>query len=262
MVLRDRLVFHLIGTPLQGPIERLRSRIARWRKPALLEIHLEQDRIFEVMARSITDGMNCIDVGCHLGSVLREMVRLSPHGQHIAIEPLAYKAGWLRTKYPQVTVHQVALGEHEGTADFDWNPSHSGFSALNLKGSRNGPAQHTLQVQVKRLDDLVPASHAVGFIKVDVEGGEIPVLRGARRILAENRPRIVFECTRSGLSRFGLTAPEVFDFLNRELDYRIYLIKDWLAGQAPMDLPRMERAMVYPFQAFNFLAVPVANTAG
>jgi len=205
------------------------------------------------METTIVDQMNCIDVGCHLGSILNEIIRLSPHGQHIAIEPLAYKAEWLRRKYPQVQIHQVALGDESGTVDFLWNPRQSAYSGL--KRSNAGTGLETLKVEMKPLDDLVPENKPIGFMKFDVEGAELQVFQGARRILCECRPIVLFECT-PGLSSFGITPAQVFGFITQVLDYRVFFLKDWLAQGPPLDLPKFESALRYPFQAFNFVAAP------
>ena len=93
----------LIGTPLQKPAERLQwlsKARYRQRHPELSEIYLEPGRIREIIKRTVKDGHNCVDVGCHLGAVLQEFVNCSPSGQHIAIEPVPNKATWLVRKYP------------------------------------------------------------------------------------------------------------------------------------------------------------------
>ena len=75
-------------------------------------------------------------------------------------------------------------------------------------------------------------------------------------MISESQPIVLFECTNTGLSTFGLKAKEVFSFFEDDMRYRIFLIKDWLAGGAPLDLPRFEASMVYPFLAFNYVAAP------
>ena len=256
-MLRDRIAHSLIGTPLQRPLEGLRWLLGsrkRWKHPELHEIFLEQQRIHQLLEKTIVDQMSCIDVGCHLGSVLNEILRYSPHGEHLAVEPLAYKAELLRRKYPQVQIHQIALGDRNGSVEFLWNPRRSGFSSL--KRSNGAPGLETLKVEMKPLDEIVPEKKPIGFIKLDVEGAELYVFKGARRILAESRPIVLFECASSGISSFEITPAEIFDFITRDLDYRIYFLKDWLGQGPPLDLPRFESAMIYPFQAFNFVAAP------
>ncbi|MFI5457592.1 MAG: FkbM family methyltransferase [Isosphaerales bacterium] len=58
----------------------------------------------------------------------------------------------------------------------------------------------------------------IGFLKIDVEGAEFHVLRGARRVLGESQPIVLFECAREGLTNFGLTASQFFSLLTRASD--------------------------------------------
>jgi FkbM family methyltransferase len=256
--LRDFIAASVIGTPLREPAEAIRSlvRLWHWRKrPELREILMEREQSRRLLLRVITPEMNCIDVGSHLGSVLNDVVRLAPCGYHIAIEPVAYKAAWLKRKYPKVEVHQLAIGEEDGVVDFYFQPRSSGFSGLRKHGRGHG---RKISVQCRRLDNIVPPKRPIGFIKIDVEGGEYGVLRGARGILAECRPIILFECTCSGLDAFGLSASQVFEFLTQEMRYHVFLIKDWLSDGQPLDLARFEDSMVYPFEAFNYVAAPIS----
>jgi FkbM family methyltransferase len=246
----------LIGTPLQHTAERLRwiSELPRRLKhPELIEIFLENDRARAVMARTITEDMNCIDIGCHLGSVLNEFVRLSPKGSHIAVEPIPYKAAWLRRKYPRVEVHQIALNDEDSIDDFYYVPERSGFSGLRKHGLSEA---NTIKVQCKRLDDVVTQEMPIGFIKLDVEGCEYWVLKGAERVLSENQVVLLFECTNSGLDAFGFRAEQVYSCLVDDFRYRIFLMKDWLSGGPPLDLSEFNASMIYPFKAFSYIAAP------
>src|SRR4051794_5682964 len=120
MSLYEKIAFSIIGTPLQNPAEGLRwvkGLPHRCKHPELRELYLEGRRMKALMERTITPGMNCIDIGCHLGSVLHDMIGLSPGGRHIAVEPLPYKAERLRRRYPRVDVQQIALGEDNATVE-------------------------------------------------------------------------------------------------------------------------------------------------
>jgi FkbM family methyltransferase len=256
MIIYEVIASSLIGTPIQAFAEGVRSALLlphRLRHPELREIFLEERRVKEIVARTVTHGMHCIDIGCHLGSFLSRFVCMSPGGRHIAVEPLPYKAAWLRRKYPDVEVHQIALGDEEKLLKFYYDPKHSGLSGLMPHGAGD---KKTIEVSCSRLDDIVPVGRPIGFIKLDVEGAEFSVFRGARRVLAESRPVVLFECTRSGLSAFDLEPHHVFDLLTVEIGYHVYLLKDWLSGGAPADLVRFAGSMSYPFAAFNYVAVP------
>lgn len=261
--LREYLAHLLIGTPFQRPAEYLRylTKIKmRWKHPELKEIYLEPSRTEQMMTRLIQNPMNCIDVGCHIGSVLSRILQLSPHGNHIAIEPVPYKAQWLRRKFPNVEVHELALGEiSEGEATFFYYPHKSGFSGLKLKPEQ-GNNKRTFTVRCERLDDIVPSDKHIDFIKLDVVGGELDVLLGAQKVLQRCQPHLLLECTRSGLTSFNLTPSEIFNFLTQQQHYSVFLIKDWLGGKEPLKVEQFSSAiMQYPFKAFNFLATKVAE---
>jgi FkbM family methyltransferase len=234
-------------------LKKLFDAKSRHYESELPEIYREPGRIEQIVQQTISPSANCIDIGAHLGSMLSEMVRLAPKGQHMAFEPTPYKAQWLRQKFPEVQVLEVALTDRVGEAKFYLNTDLSGFSGLHQHMAENHTIEE-LTVQCDCLDHLVPSDQRIDFIKLDVEGDELGVLRGAKTLLQRDQPTILFECTRSGLSSSGYTAAEVFEFLT-QLDYSIFLPKTLLENGQPLTFERFQRALEYPFLAFNFFAV-------
>jgi FkbM family methyltransferase len=256
MRLYERLASRLVGTPLQKPAEwlrRLKNAPSRIAHPELAEVYVEDARVDEILRRTIGRSTNCIDVGCHLGTYLQSFVTLAPQGRHRAFEPVLHKAEWLRRKFPTVEVLQVALGERAGTAEYFVHRDQTAYSGLAKHETPGvGPAEPT-QVECKRLDEIVPEDARIGFLKVDVNGGELGVLRGARRLLLRDRPVVLLGCTQGGLTAYGIGSADVHAFLVDELGWRIYLPKDRLAGGEPLSAERFHAAMQYPFQAYNFI---------
>jgi len=259
MLIQEYVAHKLIGTPLEGTAKGLRELTKlpqRIRHPELREIYAESERAKLAMSRLITNSMNCIDVGAHLGSVLNLIKQLSPQGTHRAIEPIPYKCKWLEQKFPDVEVLSLALSDAEGEADFYVLPSRSGFSGLALRGfhKRNNQEIEVIKVKLARLDEIVPQNVEIGFIKIDVEGAELSVLKGSERILNCYSPAILFECFPKSFEAHDFTALQIYNFFLK-YNYAIFLIKDWLSNGEPLSYEQFMQAMQYPFQAFNFLAI-------
>lgn len=258
-MLQEYIKHQLIGTPLEKVALQLRD-LTEWpmrlKHPELKEVFLEGNRIETALTRMIQDSTNCIDIGSHLGSMLSFMKQLAPKGQHIAIEPIPYKSKWLQQKYPDVKIFQMALSNTTGVVDFFLKPSLSGFSGLHLNNALvSEEGVQVLQVDCKRLDDIVPADLHIGFMKIDVEGGELNVLRGGEGILQRCRPNILFECAQAGLDAYDFSSKDIYDFFTGH-SYGIYLAKDWLESGDALSYEQFCQAMHYPFQAFNFFAIP------
>ncbi len=259
MSIYENLAARLIGTPLQRPAESLRRLMGaadRRAHPELAELHREGERTQQLVRRVIRPDMGCIDIGCHIGAFLQTLTTLAPAGRHHAFEPVPHKAAWLRRKFPGVTVHQIALGETNGTAEFFVDAARSSMSGFHTAAA--GAAQ-ALQVPCRRLDDAVAPDAAIGFIKLDVNGAELLVLRGAERLLLRDRPFVLLECTPGGLANHGIDSDDVIGFLQSRVGYRLYLLKDYLGGGPALDAAGLRASMTYPFQAFNFAAAPLAH---
>jgi FkbM family methyltransferase len=125
-----------------------------------------------------------VEVGAHVGYYA---VRMAPlYKQVIAIEPNPQNLECLRKNIElngltNVQVIPVACGEGEGTLPLGLMEGSSSFYRTNVP---------TVSVPVKRLDDLVQWGDVV---KVDVEGWEEHVIKGAIRFIDRCKPIIVIE---------------------------------------------------------------------
>jgi FkbM family methyltransferase len=253
--LRERAALQLIGTRAERPLRWVRSLrhvVDRHRHPEWNSVRDEDYAIDQLLKRVIEPSMNCIDIGCHLGSVLSGMERYASQGRHMAFEPTPYKFAWLKRKYPNVDLRQMALSDKAGDVEFFYQTDNSGFSGLRSHRRANWQTE-TYVVKCARLDD-VAGERDVGFIKMDVEGAEPLVIRGAEALLRRSRPHILFECTLSGLQLFDWKPEAVFDLICKEHGYNIFLIRDWLDDKPALTVAGFVSAMSFPAQAFNFFA--------
>jgi FkbM family methyltransferase len=224
----------LMGTPLEAPARRLWVALASFRNPRARQ-SLEYDRQTEaVMKRVLSRNSNCIDVGAHKGSLLSAMLKQAPGGTHLAFEPLPHLAKRLREQFPRVGVHELALSDSPGEAEFCYvvsSPGLSGFRRMRHV-SANAKTQ-TITVQTARLDDIAREDYRANFIKVDVEGAQLQVLQGATEVLTRSHPFVVFEHGMLAHEAYGTTSEMIFDFL-AATGFRISRMADWLSHRPPL----------------------------
>jgi FkbM family methyltransferase len=176
----------------------------------------------QIARQALSDGGSAIDVGAHEGTVLQHLVKYSP-GPHWAFEPIPSFAARLQRRFPKVAVEPIALSDSSGQAEFNFLPGAAAFSSLLERAEiKNGQLVKRLTVQVRTLDDYLPADATIAFLKIDVEGAEPSVLRGARHLLRRCQPVTVFEC---GSARL----PECIDAL-QGTEMRVSFLADFLAG--------------------------------
>jgi len=155
----------------------------------------------------------CVDIGAHQGEFLRYFLEHAPHGNHIAIEALPSMAAELRRSFPQVHVVEAAIADRAGTAIFYHAIERPGWSGLQRQDYPSGTAVEELSVTVDTLDDVVPDTASVDFVKIDVEGAELGVLRGMPGILRRGVV-VLFEHAIIHARSHGTTPDQVFAVLD------------------------------------------------
>jgi FkbM family methyltransferase len=220
----------VVGTPLEGPAYSVWNVLTRGSRPTDA---VEYDRLtMAVMERVLRRDSNGIDVGAHRGTILRHMVDLAPEGRHFAVEPLPVFAGGLRRRFPGVEVLELALADEQGEATFHHivtNPSYSGLSFRDYPNE--GEVIEDIAVKVERLDAVIPDDLPIDFLKIDVEGGELGVLRGSQALLRRWHPVVVFEHGWGEAKTQPADAPS--DAIWQELDSSglgVYELDTWLGG--------------------------------
>jgi FkbM family methyltransferase len=188
-------------------------------------------------------GMVAFDVGAHHGFYTLLMARcVGPQGLVVAFEPSPIERRklvwhlWLN-RLPWVRVEPYALADREGIMDFFLTKDNS---ANSLSPPEISPIVGKVTVPVTTLDTFCERAgiKRVNLIKVDVEGAELLVLKGAQRILTEMRPIIVMEVSKRTTARFGYSVDDLLAFLKQE-------------GYQIRSVPNEENAIAEPIETKN-----------
>ncbi|MFT7473532.1 MAG: FkbM family methyltransferase [Verrucomicrobiales bacterium] len=132
-----------------------------------------------------------IDVGANIGQFTWWMRRYAKGV--VAFEPNAALASRLNRAFPggDVVVKAAAASDAVGQAELAIPIGPDGERAAAASLSNNFDNQRTVLVDLERIDDLDVGP--IGYIKIDVEGHELDVLRGARATLERDRPALLVE---------------------------------------------------------------------
>lgn len=150
----------------------------------------EQTRLFR---EYVKPGATLLDVGAHVGYyTLLAAALVGRSGRVVAFEPNPRNYAFLRRHVAvngchHVEVEDAAVSDENGVAAFEFG---TGTGTGRLTG-RSVTADGAVEVRTVRLDDFCAArSVAPDAIKIDVEGAELNVLRGAERTIAAHSPVI------------------------------------------------------------------------
>jgi FkbM family methyltransferase len=179
--------------------------------------------------RILKPGDIAIDVGANVGRHTLPLAQaVAPTGRVYAFEPLEDCRQEIYGKLDSepelkgvVELSPFALADYSGKSQFVVAVDLPSFSGLRKRIYDSPTRLETIEVEVRRLDDLLSKVKQLKFIKVDAEGGEYHVLCGARRSLEKLRPVISFEFGVNSLGEYEVTPADMSDLLFG-LEYEIF----------------------------------------
>lgn len=185
----------------------------------------------ENFARLISPGDHVVEVGGHIGFITAYYAKLAgPAGRVTVFEPGSNNLPYIRDNIARmeadrrlapVTLVEKAVGPEAGEAEFfeDDLTGQNNSMVERFEGLRSNRENAFVEAEVKarrvpvvRLDDIVGADD-VHFIKIDVEGFELGVLKGMQAIIEAGQARIMVEVQADEAAIFDLF---------RAHDYRLF----------------------------------------
>ena len=209
--------------------------------------NLKYDRLtFKIINQTLKKDSICVDIGCHLGEILEVMIKKAPHENHYAFEPLPNFYNKIVNKY-KANVFQLALSNEKGEVEFNYvenSPELSGLKRRDYLGLKE-PKISVIKVKVEKLDDIIPSSTKIDFIKIDAEGAEYNILLGAKETILNSKPIIVIEFEKGSTEFYGVTPKMMFDLLNKEFDMNVFTLETFLKN----DLPLLENEFIEIYES-------------
>ena len=196
-------------------------------------------RDLELVTRLLRDGMNVIDVGANIGlyTILADK-RVAPGGTVWAFEPSEESSGRLHRNLQLNgvttvrTIRTALSAMHGGKLELARNTGRGDGERFLVDGGASGGsgsvagAGDVELVPVTTLDhyfyETLGTPPRIDFMKIDIEGGELLVFQGARRLLTANHNLVImFESTPANAERYGYHQEDLFRLL-REMGYGLF----------------------------------------
>jgi FkbM family methyltransferase len=158
------------------------------------------------------------DVGAHVGyfSVLMGDI-VGSSGKVIAFEPRGLNLAYLQkhvsvNNCQNIEIVSKALGDHSGHAKLETRTG-SGTGYVSETGNE--------EIEITSIDELVGsgALPAPTFLKIDVEGGEMAVLRGARNVIEKQRPRMILATHGDAIDAECRALLSEWNYVMRDIDH-------------------------------------------
>lgn len=195
------------------------------------------ERIIQTFYRAILSPTStAIDCGAHTGYHTRPLAEWCNKGRVVAYEGLPHLAEKLSTRFdkqPHVSIRNVAIQDDPALSSttFQFVPERPGRSGIRSATINTGPDNEyefeEIEVVASTIDrdleELEIPHTDVGFIKLDLEGGEFAALKGATNVLRSGRPLLAIENGFHAASVGGYTPDQVGDFFD-SVGYRRFTI--------------------------------------
>lgn len=167
----------------------------------------------EMAMKHVRNKKTAVDIGAHVGLWSRTLARM--FDTVLAFEPVPEHQECFKrnlhdpSRASRVVLHPFALGAEDKEVFIDIVPENSG----NAQVKPHGSVASSIKVKMHRLDDYVFDGHTIGFMKIDVEGFELDVIKGGKATILKHKPVMVVEQKKGHGARYGISDRAAVDLL-------------------------------------------------
>jgi FkbM family methyltransferase len=187
----------------------------------------EQDN-FDFLKKHCPEGGVVIDIGAHIGLFAVRAAQLTRHtGKVYAFEPTPNTQKLLQGTIALNKMHDSIIPRKEAVAEKDgvtyfYVSDNEGDNSNSLVGYREDKELHKTEVELTSIDSFVRKQNLtrIDFIKIDAEGYEYNVLKGAEETFLKFRPKAILALHPDGIRSNGNFLEEIYDLL-KKLNYQV-----------------------------------------
>lgn len=212
--------FRYFGTLLHFPKESFLFKL-------VCDAGIFEQQTLQIIASQIKPGTCYFDVGANIGLMAVPILKMVENCSVVSFEPSPNVVPFLEKTQAgsadaaRWKIIPKAVGDSPRYADFCVHgPGLSAFDGLENTGRHT--SQKVVRVEVTTIDaewEALQCPH-VSVIKCDVEGGELGVLRGARKCIQKNRPVILVEWNEENFKSYNHKAADLLEVATK-LDYHV-----------------------------------------
>jgi FkbM family methyltransferase len=180
----------------------------------------------------INSDFTIIDIGANVGLMTLQFAKLVPNGKVYSFEPTFYALERLKKNLSlnpdlakNVTVINSFVSENSSS-----NPDIVAYSSWKVNGER-GNNDHPVHLGTPKNAEGVPSIslndfvenqkiEKIDFIKIDTDGHEYEVFKGAQKAIAKYRPKIIFEIGLYVMDEKNISFEFYYDYF-KNLNYRL-----------------------------------------
>ncbi len=190
--------------------------------------------ISEILRRAVMPGDRCLDLGANMGWHTTLMMQLvGERGEVHGFEPVPQTFELLQgnvelnKRFENVFINNVALGEKGGVVEMvlvkGQPDGHAAVATVDLESAEK------IESDIITLDSYLDEHNLneIDFVKADIEGSELPMLRGAHKLFEQEIPPIFeIEMALATSTQFGYTPNDIISFIGSKRSFEFHVIDE------------------------------------